>query len=97
MRYSVLNIEKFLQIMKQYINLLKYYFLYVFGVIKNNIICVTKYLNSEFCAVLLLCESAKSEVMECLIGIKGTDFVLVASDTTAGRSIVKMKQGSSKI
>ena len=31
--------------------------------------------------------------MECLIGIKGADFVIVASDTTAGRSIMAMKKG----
>ena len=31
--------------------------------------------------------------MECLIGIKGKDFVLMASDTAVGRSVVSMKQG----
>ena len=31
--------------------------------------------------------------MECLFGIQGKDFVLIASDTTCGRSIVKMKSG----
>ncbi|KAJ8306595.1 hypothetical protein KUTeg_017140 [Tegillarca granosa] len=32
-------------------------------------------------------------VMECLIGIQGKDFVLLASDTASCRSIVSMKQG----
>jgi len=32
--------------------------------------------------------------MECLIGITGKDFVLLASDTSCGRSIVSMKQGN---
>ena len=31
--------------------------------------------------------------MECLIGIQGKDFVLVAADTVSARSIVSMKQG----
>jgi len=31
--------------------------------------------------------------MECLIGIQGPDFVLVASDSASGRSIVRMKDG----
>ena len=31
--------------------------------------------------------------MECLIGIRGKDFVLLASDTVAGRSIMAMKHG----
>jgi len=32
--------------------------------------------------------------MECLIGIKGRDFVLMATDCVAGRSIVAMKKGA---
>ena len=32
--------------------------------------------------------------MECLIGIKGKDFVLMATDCTAGRSIIAMKKGA---
>lgn len=35
--------------------------------------------------------------MECLIGIQGKDFVLVASDTVAARSIVKMKNDQDKM
>ena len=31
--------------------------------------------------------------MECLIGIQGSDFVLVASDSASGRSIIRMKDG----
>ena len=31
--------------------------------------------------------------MECLIGIKGRDFVLMATDCVAGRSIIAMKKG----
>ena len=31
--------------------------------------------------------------MECLIGIKGKDFVLMAADTVAARSIFAMKHG----
>ena len=31
--------------------------------------------------------------MECLIGIQGKDFVLLASDSVSARSIVKMKNG----
>ena len=31
--------------------------------------------------------------MECLIGIKGRGFVLMATDCVAGRSIVAMKKG----
>lgn len=31
--------------------------------------------------------------MECVIGITGKDFVLVASDTTQAHSIVVMKHG----
>ena len=31
--------------------------------------------------------------MECVMGIKGKDFVLLASDTNAARSIVAMKTG----
>ncbi len=31
--------------------------------------------------------------MECLIGVKGRDFIILASDTTAGRSIMTMKRG----
>ena len=31
--------------------------------------------------------------MECLIGIKGRDFVLIATDCVAGRSILAMKKG----
>ena len=31
--------------------------------------------------------------MECLIGIQGPDFVLVASDSASGRSIIHMKDG----
>jgi len=32
--------------------------------------------------------------MECIIGIQGKDFVVIATDTTAARSIVAMKAGS---
>ena len=32
--------------------------------------------------------------MECLIGIQGKGFVLVAADTVSARSIVSMKQGA---
>ncbi|XP_064625001.1 proteasome subunit beta type-2-like [Lineus longissimus] len=35
--------------------------------------------------------------MECLIGITGKDFVLVASDTVCARSIVAMKQDHDKM
>ena len=35
--------------------------------------------------------------MECLIGIKGKDFVLVAADRTSARSIVSMKQGETMV
>lgn len=31
--------------------------------------------------------------MECLIGIRGKDFVLMATDSVAGRSVVAMKKG----
>jgi hypothetical protein len=31
--------------------------------------------------------------MECLIGIKGKDFILMASDSVVARSVVSMKQG----
>jgi len=31
--------------------------------------------------------------MDCLIGIKGKDFVLMATDSVAARSIVAMKKG----
>ena len=31
--------------------------------------------------------------MECLIGLKGKDFVLMATDCVAGRSIIAMKNG----
>ena len=31
--------------------------------------------------------------MECLIGIQGADFTIIASDTNAARSIVTMKKG----
>ena len=31
--------------------------------------------------------------MECLIGIQGKDFVLLAADTVSARSIMSMKQG----
>lgn len=34
--------------------------------------------------------------MECLIGVKGKDFVMVASDTSNARSIVRMKDGKFK-
>jgi 20S proteasome alpha/beta subunit len=32
--------------------------------------------------------------MECLIGIQGKDFVVMASDTATARSIVSMKHGT---
>jgi len=35
--------------------------------------------------------------MECLIGIKGKDFVVLAADTTAGRSIVVYKKDQTKM
>ncbi|WAR24141.1 PSB2-like protein [Mya arenaria] len=35
--------------------------------------------------------------MECLIGIQGKDFVLVACDTVSARSIVSMKQDLDKM
>jgi len=35
--------------------------------------------------------------MECLIGIKGKDFVVLAADTTAGRSIVVYKKDQDKM
>jgi len=35
--------------------------------------------------------------MECLIGIQGKDFVLLATDRTAARSIVAMKQDQDKM
>jgi len=35
--------------------------------------------------------------MECLIGIKGADFVIIAADTTAARSIVSMKKDHDKM
>jgi len=35
--------------------------------------------------------------MECLIGIQGPDFVLVASDSASGRSIVRMKDDQDKM
>jgi len=35
--------------------------------------------------------------MECLIGIRGKDFVLLAADTTAGRSIVVYKKDQDKM
>lgn len=31
--------------------------------------------------------------MECLIGIKGKDFTVIACDTMASRSVVAMKKG----
>ena len=31
--------------------------------------------------------------MECVIGIQGQDFVLLAADTVSARSIMSMKQG----
>jgi len=31
--------------------------------------------------------------MECLIGVQGKDFVLVAADSSNARSIVRMKEG----
>ena len=34
--------------------------------------------------------------MECLIGIQGKDFVILASDSVSARSIVKMKDGEFK-
>ena len=38
--------------------------------------------------------SIESLNMECLIGIQGKDFVLVAADKVSARSIVSMKQGT---
>merc|ERR1712142_771763 len=35
--------------------------------------------------------------MECLIGIKGKDYVLVASDTIAARSIIALKKDNDKM
>lgn len=35
--------------------------------------------------------------MECLIGIQGKDFVMLASDTVSARSIVKMKNDQDKM
>ncbi|CAH3161712.1 unnamed protein product [Porites lobata] len=35
--------------------------------------------------------------MECLIGIQGPDFVLVASDSASGRSIIRMKDDQDKM
>lgn len=35
--------------------------------------------------------------MECLIGIQGPDFVLVASDSGSGRSIIRMKDDQDKM
>lgn len=35
--------------------------------------------------------------MECLLGIQGPDFVLVASDSGSGRSIVRMKDDQDKM
>jgi len=35
-------------------------------------------------------------IMECLIGIRGKDFVLLASDSVVGRSVVSMKQDYDK-
>lgn len=35
--------------------------------------------------------------MECLIGIKGSDYVLVASDTIAARSIIALKKDNDKM
>eukprot|EP00745_Piridium_sociabile_P002150 TRINITY_DN112808_c0_g1_i2.p1 TRINITY_DN112808_c0_g1~~TRINITY_DN112808_c0_g1_i2.p1 ORF type:complete len:234 (-),score=50.91 TRINITY_DN112808_c0_g1_i2:326-931(-) len=35
--------------------------------------------------------------MECLVGIQGKDFVLLASDTISARSIVKMKNDQDKM
>ena len=32
--------------------------------------------------------------MECLVGIKGKDFVILATDGLAARSIVAMKKGT---
>ena len=32
--------------------------------------------------------------MECLIGIQGPDFVLVASDSGSGRNVIRMKYGN---
>jgi len=40
---------------------------------------------------------SSSSSMECLIGIQGQDFVIIASDTNAGRSIVSMKRDHNKI
>ena len=34
--------------------------------------------------------------MECLLGITGKDFALVASDSNAARSIIKMKADDDK-
>jgi len=39
------------------------------------------------------CNFVGNFTMECLIGIKGRDFVLMATDCTAGRSIIAMKKG----
>ncbi|ESP05311.1 hypothetical protein LOTGIDRAFT_181139 [Lottia gigantea] len=35
--------------------------------------------------------------MECLIGLQGKDFILVASDTMSARSVVSMKQDQDKM
>ncbi|RSH80140.1 Proteasome subunit beta type-4 [Saitozyma podzolica] len=35
--------------------------------------------------------------MECSFGLTGTDFVLLASDMSAGRSIIQMKSDENKI
>ncbi|CAD5113875.1 DgyrCDS3039 [Dimorphilus gyrociliatus] len=35
--------------------------------------------------------------MECVIGIKGKDFILLASDMTSGRSIMRMKNDQDKM
>ena len=35
--------------------------------------------------------------MECLIGIKGQDFVLLAADSVSARSIVAMKHGKEAV
>lgn len=45
--------------------------------------------------VVLYCIQAKA--MECLIGIRCDDFVLLAHDNSAGRSVLVMKQNQDKI
>ncbi|XP_041378679.1 proteasome subunit beta type-2-like [Gigantopelta aegis] len=39
----------------------------------------------------------EAKAMECLIGIKCDDFVLLAHDNSAGRSVLVMKQNQDKI